>query len=270
MNGPDSNYFSDYDPVTGRYVESDPLGLAAGINPYAYTEGDPVGRSDPQGLLDDPNGLFTQLAVQVLKRCLIPAGTGTAATVVAIVGGAVALAAPSPTSGCDTVYKPPSCGPDCTKITEEIYDVMNEVSGRINDLLIDKCNQYVLARYAPNKSLPKGCNNTSWQGHITQATGAQNRLYNAIQEAIRMKCPIPPGAWALASRPLRRSPAVVDFDDDNRSIRSIHHAAQCGLVYTLLADFWSRVRRIGARDRARGCAQSDQGTDERCGCLLGR
>ena len=96
MNGPDSNYFRDYDPVTGRYVESDPLGLAAGINPYAYTEGDPVGRSDPQGLLDDPNGLFTQPAVQVLKRCLIPAGTGTAATVVAIVGGAVALAAPLP------------------------------------------------------------------------------------------------------------------------------------------------------------------------------
>jgi RHS repeat-associated protein len=30
------NYARDYDPQTGRFIESDPLGLAAGVNPYAY------------------------------------------------------------------------------------------------------------------------------------------------------------------------------------------------------------------------------------------
>jgi RHS repeat-associated protein len=39
----------DYDPVMGRYIEVDPLGLAAGMNPYVYVDGDPVNQVDPTG-----------------------------------------------------------------------------------------------------------------------------------------------------------------------------------------------------------------------------
>ena len=44
------NYFRDYDPSTGRYVQSDPIGLAGGINTFLYANANPVMYTDPNGL----------------------------------------------------------------------------------------------------------------------------------------------------------------------------------------------------------------------------
>ena len=44
------NYLRDYDPATGRYVESDPIGLQGGMNLYTYVGGSPVNFTDPLGL----------------------------------------------------------------------------------------------------------------------------------------------------------------------------------------------------------------------------
>lgn len=43
------NYFRDYDPSIGRYVESDPIGLWGGENNYTYTDGSPIIYIDPLG-----------------------------------------------------------------------------------------------------------------------------------------------------------------------------------------------------------------------------
>ena len=44
------NYFRDYDPTLGRYVESDPIGLMGGNNTYYYTNANPIKYIDCFGL----------------------------------------------------------------------------------------------------------------------------------------------------------------------------------------------------------------------------
>lgn len=44
------NYFRDYEPGSGRYAQSDPIGLEGGINPFTYVGSQPLVQWDPQGL----------------------------------------------------------------------------------------------------------------------------------------------------------------------------------------------------------------------------
>lgn len=49
------NYFRDYSPATGRYVQSDPIGFDGGdLNLYAYVWNDPLNANDILGLAGEP------------------------------------------------------------------------------------------------------------------------------------------------------------------------------------------------------------------------
>lgn len=60
------NFFRDYDPRTGRYVQSDPIGLRAGLNTYVYVEGKPTSRIDFLGLFSFP-GMGGMSASQIMS-----------------------------------------------------------------------------------------------------------------------------------------------------------------------------------------------------------
>ena len=52
------NWHRYYDPKIGRYITSDPIGLEAGLNTYAYVFSNPLGDIDPMGLAGATGGWY--------------------------------------------------------------------------------------------------------------------------------------------------------------------------------------------------------------------
>lgn len=50
VTGVFQNGWRDYDPTSGRYIQSDPIGLAGGMSTYAYVRNNPYVSIDPAGL----------------------------------------------------------------------------------------------------------------------------------------------------------------------------------------------------------------------------
>ena len=66
------NYHRDYDPLVGRYVESDPAGLnGGGYSTYAYVGNDPIDQDDPEGLYGVKAGVpLPSPALDSLLHCM--------------------------------------------------------------------------------------------------------------------------------------------------------------------------------------------------------
>ena len=51
-----------YDPVTGRWLSPDPIGISGGLNQYVFVDNNPVNERDPSGLCgEDDSGDFDYL-----------------------------------------------------------------------------------------------------------------------------------------------------------------------------------------------------------------
>jgi RHS repeat-associated protein len=87
VSGVNYNYFRDYEAGTGRYVESDPIGLGGGVSTYSYALSNPL-------ILVDPKGQ-TPAAAAV---CLIP-GVGWGGC--AVIGATAGIVACYTTGTCE-------------------------------------------------------------------------------------------------------------------------------------------------------------------------
>jgi RHS repeat-associated protein len=67
-----------YDDMYGRYTQADPIGLAAGINPYTYATSNPLSFSDSLGLCDNhcntptaPTGVSVDANIRLVEAGMI-------------------------------------------------------------------------------------------------------------------------------------------------------------------------------------------------------
>jgi RHS repeat-associated protein len=128
------NYFRDYDSSLGRYVQSDPIGIAAGVSTYGYVGGRPLSAVDRYGLFEGNIGDYLKPAVSACVRASTIVVTSTAALAASIAG----FSGNAGDACEDVLPKPDSCFSD-----DECAKAISDARRQYNDLKNKRVPQYL-------------------------------------------------------------------------------------------------------------------------------
>lgn len=157
------NYFRTYNPSTGRYLQSDPVGLEGGLNSFGYAVNDPLRHSDPTG--------------RFLPAIIIGGEIALDWGLTAMIGNALwnlthPNSTPIPTPGDPNQCKNEN---NCQPRYNQISLLVSELKKRYSDLIQDK------------KGLP-ATGPMSIEGHRQQFKNKQASLRNMLNAADVANC----------------------------------------------------------------------------------
>lgn len=189
------NYYRDYDPTLGRYVQADPIGLDGGNNPYLYVGGNPLKRTDPHGL--GPEIVLCVFAGPAAPAC---AGIDVIASGLVLAVGVASLNQPN------VVPRPQGMSPleerqydrycsnsddPCSALKAEIRRAITQARVKMAAMQQDKGGLF---------------GTIGWTTHATDLAGRLNAINAMISLGKKMGCDMGAEMQLLSSLVVPRSP----------------------------------------------------------------